>query len=281
MLNIKEADTCVKIDRIYTAFNAKRTPDFSFPGESHDFWELVYVIDGCAGIMADSNIYELKKGNIIFHKPFEFHRIWSVGENGTAYMVISFDISGTDVAEFENAMFQVSQDEQFLLTSLIKQIDNNYSEAPDEISCYGNDAVSFSRFVFTLDLLLTECFGRLSPAKALESENTVIFNRVVKYMKNNLSKNPSNEELAEYINVSSSTLKRVFREYTGLGVHQYFVQLKISEAKKLLRGGFTVFETSEALGFANQNYFSASFKKMTGVSPSYYKKIIVEKTVKR
>ena len=60
MLNIKEADTCVKIDRIYTAFNAKRAPDFSFPGESHDFWELVYVIDGCAGIMADSNIYELK-----------------------------------------------------------------------------------------------------------------------------------------------------------------------------------------------------------------------------
>lgn len=270
MAHFQETDICTKIDRIYTAFCAKKGAEFNFSGESHDFWELVYVIDGVAGFMADSNIYELNRGDIIFHKPFEFHRIWSLGNCGISYMVISFDASGENILKLRDAVFHVCQCEQALIESLIKQISENSGNTKDELRCYGTDEISFSRFVFTLDLLITECFDRFSEGKEIESVNSSVFNNAVRYMKRDLSRNPSNAELAKQLNVSTSTLKRVFNKYAKLGVHEYLLQLKISEAKKLLRSGCTVCEISETLGFSNQNYFSTVFKRCTGVSPTKY-----------
>ena len=46
--------------------------DFSFPGESHDFWELLCVDKGEIDALAGDERYTLKRGSIIFHQPNEF-----------------------------------------------------------------------------------------------------------------------------------------------------------------------------------------------------------------
>jgi AraC-like DNA-binding protein len=46
--------------------------------------------------------------------------------------------------------------------------------------------------------------------------------------------------------------------------------LKMREAAKLLKRGHSVHEVSAMLSFATQNYFSASFKREFGISPSEY-----------
>ncbi|MBQ2285544.1 MAG: helix-turn-helix transcriptional regulator [Clostridia bacterium] len=91
-------------------------------------------------------------------------------------------------------------------------------------------------------------------------------------MENNICSNISVDLLAKECNVSSAQLKRVFNKYAGIGVHEYFLQIKVLYAKKLLSNGMTVSEIAEKLSFSSQNYFSVVFKRKVGVSPLQYKK---------
>ncbi len=66
--------------------------DFSFGGESHDFWEFIYVDKGEVGITADTAKHILKKGEIAFHKPNEFHDVTATGYSAPNLIVVSFSM---------------------------------------------------------------------------------------------------------------------------------------------------------------------------------------------
>jgi AraC-like DNA-binding protein len=64
----------------------------------------------------------------------------------------------------------------------------------------------------------------------------------------------------------------IFRESYG-GAISFFNELKLDEAKRLIREGRLNFtEIADALGFTSLHYFSRLFKKKTGLSPSEYAK---------
>ena len=63
-----------KITKPYTLFEDSFPGGYEFSGEAHDFWECVYVKEGTATICASDKVYRLEKGDIIFHKPLEFHK---------------------------------------------------------------------------------------------------------------------------------------------------------------------------------------------------------------
>ena len=71
--------------------------------------------------------------------------------------------------------------------------------------------------------------------------------------------------------MSEVNLKKTFSKYLNIGVINYYNNLKINSAMTMLKDGMTVRETAEALGFANQNYFSTVFKRITGRTPSNYR----------
>ena len=61
----------IKISRLYTVHYFEYSKRFSFTGESHDFWELVYADKGDVTVFADDKSFVLEQGNVIFHKPNE------------------------------------------------------------------------------------------------------------------------------------------------------------------------------------------------------------------
>ena len=83
----------LNIRRLYSLHYFQFAAGYIFPGEKHNFWEMVYIDQGEADIGADNNIYRLVQGMVIFHKPNEFHNIWADRGNGPNIVVISFDTS--------------------------------------------------------------------------------------------------------------------------------------------------------------------------------------------
>ena len=57
-----------------------------------------------------------------------------------------------------------------------------------------------------------------------------------------------------------------------MGVHKYYTKLRIKTSAELLRDGDNVTDVAEKLGFGTQCYFSAVFKRETGISPTEFKR---------
>lgn len=72
--------------------------------------------------------------------------------------------------------------------------------------------------------------------------------------------------------MSPSYLRHLFREQTGKTLTEYITELRISEAKKLLRStDDSILSIALAVGFNDQSYFSKVFQKSVGTSPSRYR----------
>ena len=78
--------------------------------------------------------------------------------------------------------------------------------------------------------------------------------------------------VAAAVNISEVYLRRLFAEKLGVTPHAYLESLRMEKAKALLRrGDGTVEEIAAACGYAGVYYFSAAFKKHTGLPPTVFR----------
>ena len=75
--------------------------------------------------------------------------------------------------------------------------------------------------------------------------------------------------IAEHLRVSEGHLSHVFKKQTGMTVTNYLTKTRIDAAMRMLsRDHVKVYEAAAAVGYKDVTYFSATFKKLTGLSPS-------------
>ncbi len=271
----------VSINRFYTFFINDYPKDYIFKGESHNFWECLYVIDGTLSVSADDRVYELNRGNIIFHKPMELHKFTVTGENGAKLLIFSYSMSGTLYEFFCNKVFMLNKEQTGILNdalSFMQEKSKDITEGeklrffnkllyPGTYSEVYLLRVTYYIYQFFLSLADDGCVE-----KSLKTPETELLKSAISYMNENIDKNPGVDEIARHCNVSLSGIKRIFSKYTGLSVHKYFLKMKLNEALKLLSNGETVTQVTERLGFCTQSYFSSAFKREMGKNPSEYRR---------
>lgn len=77
--------------------------------------------------------------------------------------------------------------------------------------------------------------------------------------------------LAEQLDISQVYLRRAFKAACGSSPLSHIRQLRLDKAKAMLQTGYyTITEVAEKCGYTNLCYFSASFHKATGMTPSDY-----------
>ena len=102
-----------------------------------------------------------------------------------------------------------------------------------------------------------------------DSESREVAERAKFYMEEHLFHGLDLDDLTRVLGMSYSKFRSHFKNYTGLTPYQYFLQLKVNHAKRMLREGkYSVQQVAYELNFENQFYFSRLFKKKTGVCPS-------------
>ena len=79
-------------------------------------------------------------------------------------------------------------------------------------------------------------------------------------------------DLLEHLGVSRSYFSNVFKAQTGQSFVEYLTNLRMDEAKRLLREtGLCTYEIAERIGFVDPHYFSVSFRRRTGMTPREYR----------
>ena len=94
---------------------------FSFPGESHDFWEFVCVDKGEVTIGAGEETQILKRGEIRFHEPNEFHWVRATGNTAPNLIVISFSCKSPLMDFFRGKTLRADDFSRGILARVIRE----------------------------------------------------------------------------------------------------------------------------------------------------------------
>lgn len=109
------------IRKIYSIHYFEYMKDYVFDGESHDFWEFVFVDSGNLFVTAGDQEVLLASNEMIFHKPNEFHALRGDGETSPNLVVVSFECTNPCMKFFENRRVSLNQNERFYLGQIIAE----------------------------------------------------------------------------------------------------------------------------------------------------------------
>ena len=94
--------------------------------------------------------------------------------------------------------------------------------------------------------------------------------RVRDFLRSNYATNTSLSDLASIAKVSPFHLVRIFNDQVGVPPHEYQTQVRITNAQRLLRDGYSISDAAIETGFFDQSHFSRNFKRITGLTPGKY-----------
>ena len=94
--------------------------------------------------------------------------------------------------------------------------------------------------------------------------------RVRAYLEDHCTQEISLEQLGQVANLSSFHLNRSFRKTFGMPPHAYQIQVRILQAKRLLRKAWSIEKVASETGFASQSHFGSHFKRLVCVTPGQY-----------
>ena len=99
------------------------------------------------------------------------------------------------------------------------------------------------------------------------------------HQQNNDIKTNLSTYLTQHINHDYNYITNLFSEVTGTTIEKYFIAQKIERVKELLvYNELTLSEIAYQLNYSSVAHLSNQFKKVTGLTPSYFKGI---KSIKR
>ncbi|MGO5053120.1 AraC family transcriptional regulator [Lachnospiraceae bacterium LCP25S3_G4] len=278
------------ISDLFTIHYFEYMSDFSFKGEKHDFWEFCCVDKGEVYILTDTKKVLLKRGDIIFHRPNEFHTVEANGEIAPNLVVASFSCTSQNMNFFKNKVLKIDEMERNILADIIIEARHTFDCRLDDPylthMTIRDDAPFASGQLIKLYLehFLIHMFRRNTSTIVVQKKSPIsipkttksksddeIFNRVLDYLEQNLDTQVTIDSICRENLIGRSQLQKIFREKCNLGIIEYFSKMKISAAKQMIRTNKLNFtQISEQLGYGSIHYFSRQFKKITGMTPSEY-----------
>lgn len=283
----------IQIEELFTIHYYELGKNFKYLGEVHNFWELLYVDKGCVEIFGGNKRYYLEQGEVIFHKPLEFHSVASSGKTAPNVAIISFSSNSSVMSEFDERIMKISSKGSELLSKIISLSgeilaldvhDINYTPIVFKKSTSPYSIQLLKIYIEHLLLYLIEIETKDSIKSRIVNSNyenfeKSIIKRINEILIDNIYGNITLETLSKLLNLSPSHICTIFKESTGESIICYFNKLKIQEAKRLMREeSYNVTQISEVLGYNTIHYFSRIFKKLTNMSPTEYAKSLLVKS---
>jgi len=105
-----------------------------------------------------------------------------------------------------------------------------------------------------------------------EERASSVIEQAKSYIRNHFAKDISLDDVSRQVNISPYYFSKIFKEETGENFIEYLTTIRIEKAKELLiNTEYSMKEICTMCGYADPNYFSRTFKKNVGLSPTEYK----------
>ena len=259
-------------------------PDLKYPPKGHpknydfnwkegrilDEFQIIYITKGSGIFETKTKKFEVKEGNVIFLYPFIWHRYKPDSKTGWTEYYVGFNgESARQMMEF------FPSDEPVQYIGFNDEVYQAYLKLIDlvELEKIGYQQIAAGHVQFILGSIRQIVLNHSFADNKIEK----IINQARLYMRSNLTRQFSMEEMAQELNISYSLFRSEFKKYTGMPPGQYLLQLRVQSAKYMLTNtDLTVKEIAYAAGFESPYYFSKTFKKHVGTPPVNFRQMGIE-----
>lgn len=273
-------DNLITVDEIMSIHYFELKSDFSFSGETHNYWELVYINSGSAIITADGEKSIHNIGEIIFHRPHEKHAIASLPSNPPSIFIITFKSDSKILSFFKNRKMNVPTPLRKYIAEMINDGKEAYfltDDSPYEVPLKRREdgLIGSEQLIkLNLEMLLIKLIRGNTIPKLPDPEIKIydtLTNKIIEILKNNVYGKISVEAISKQLGFSRTHISTIFKKNCGKTITGYLRELKISEAKYLIRKQcYTVSQISDFLCFDNPQYFCRVFKAQTKMTPKEF-----------
>jgi AraC family L-rhamnose operon transcriptional activator RhaR len=249
-----------------------RAPQSRFPLHDHEFNEIVIVMSGNGWHVLNDEPRLITCGEVLYIRAEDRHAFEEVHDlyltnvlYGPELLPDSGGIDGGDALQRRN--WQINEDALGQVKPLLERLFKE-TKGTDPLSA----VMAESLF---MELAVTLCRNRFA-ADGQHLPGTAMIGHVLAYLRHNCTEQIDFDEVARRFGYSLRNFSRVFHEATATTPHNYLVRLRLGQAMRQLRLRDNITEVAFASGFNDSNYFSYTFKKLTGVSPREYRRRILD-----
>lgn len=249
---------------------------------SHNFYELVYIERGFSMHICDDMSTVLTSGDLFLIHPGQRHTYINA-----CHTVLYNCLFTKEIPEFVKTAFReipwCSDIFENGSSSEWKKINLNMSERNDlalflekiRWEC-NNRPIGWQLNVISLFSEMMVFISRVSDGyKGSEHVSSHIksVHAALAYIEDNLSREFTVKEIADHVGLSPDYLSKNFKSIIGVTPIDYIKNYKIARAMEKLRSTEdSISDIAESVGFIDMSHFSRTFRQVTGVTPSAFRK---------
>ena len=253
--------------------------------ETHFAFEIMIILEGIQRTEFEGRFYDFYEDEIILIPPGASHENSCISKEGMRYFCVHFDIDDPGIQQnlLMYCPIKLSKDNEFFQE--IKKVLYTYIELLEQEEFSLREKLLVEKLLIELVLSLLD-YATFEQEKLAASDNSTMvlaksiadtihqnFRAFTEYPLEENRQLLSMNYIADSLNISESTMLKVFRKIYSVSPKKYLDQLRYNESKFLLhQPKLSVNEIAEIIGYQNLSHFSRQFKKWSNLSPKEYRK---------
>ena len=245
---------------------------------SHNYYEFYFFLEGTVDIQIEDTRYPLQYGDVVFLPPKVMHHA-IIHNPGTPYRRFVFWISKA----YMNYFLQQSDCYGYILEEAQKKhylMHNNQLDANDIHAkiialieeLHSDDYAKEEQLSLSVQQLLLSLNRKLyaQTHENIKKESSM-YQNLLSYIDDNLEEDLTLDAIASHFYVSKYYVSHVFKDNTGMSVHQYILKKRLNACKNAMLSEECITSFYEAYGFWDYSAFYRAFKKEYGISPKEFR----------
>lgn len=245
--------------------------DYDVRRESFFGYQLKYVLRGRGYVEWEGHTYTVLPGEIFLLDLSLAHRYYADPQDPWELLWVHFD--GTGCSDYfrllgadDNPVLQTANrsetEEQF------RQLFKLFRHRPCGLEALASCAIT--HILTQLIVARAEAGAELASLQSLPYPDVI--RHSIAYLEANYQYPLQLEEIAQQVTLSPFHFARLFKRTTGSSVMEYLLRIRLRMAKHLLtQTAMPVSEIADKCGFADPSYFSRTFKRWEGATPSEFR----------
>lgn len=256
--------------KLYYNGTEKCAPNHHWGPAVKDHYKIHYIHQGKGIFKVGAKNYELSAGqgfviypNIISYYEADKKEPWE-------YSWCAFD--GINAEEYlrranlsvENPIFNYDKDDK---------VSNCFYNMAQALKLEKSKDLRLQSLLYEFLYLIIENTDLNYSYHTTKTNKDIYVNQAIEYMQINYSHNIKVAEVAKYVGLDRKYISTVFKNIMGVTLQQYLINYRLNKAKDMMKEStLSIGSIARSVGYGDPLTFSRMFKKLSGESPSDYRR---------